>query len=95
MAEEFWYQGDLEKAELSSPLVPMFDRELRHELPRLRVGFCQGVCLPVYTALGELSPQLRPLEEAVIINRDKWEELSRQTKVQEDEEQGNKVTRNL
>merc|ERR1719493_110330 len=33
------------------------------------------------------------LEEAVIINRDKWEELSSQTKVQEEEEQGNKVTR--
>merc|ERR1719499_657054 len=95
VAEEFWYQGDLEKAELSSPLVPMFDRELRHELPRLQVGFCQGVCLPVYKALGELSPPLRPLEEAVIINRDKWEELSSQTKVQEEEEQGNKVTRNL
>ena len=42
------------------------------------MGFCQGVCLPVYKALGDLSPQLRPLEEAVIVNMDKWEELSRQ-----------------
>lgn len=78
VAEEFWYQGDLEKAELSSPLRPQFDRELRHELPKLQVGFCQGVCLPVYKALGDLSPQLRPLEKAVKVNRDKWEELSRQ-----------------
>ena len=37
VAEEFWYQGDLEKAELSSPLRPQFDRELRHELPKLQV----------------------------------------------------------
>ena len=37
VAEEFWYQGDLEKAELSSPLRPQFDRERRHELPKLQV----------------------------------------------------------
>jgi len=78
VAEEFWYQGDLEKTQLSSPLVPMFDRELRHELPKLQVGFCQGVCLPVYRALGNLNPSLKPLEEAVVRNRDKWEQLSKQ-----------------
>ena len=45
VAEEFWYQGDLEKTQLSSPLVPMFDRELRHELPKLqvRVGNKNGI----------------------------------------------------
>ena len=41
VAEEFWAQGDMERAQLSSPLVPMFDRDHRHELPRLQVGFCQ------------------------------------------------------
>ena len=97
VAEEFWYQGDLEKTQLSSPLVPMFDREHRHELPRLQVGFCQGVCLPVYRALGHLSPSLKPLEEAVISNKDKWEQLANlanQTNEQE-EDNKNKVTRNL
>ena len=50
----------------------------------------------MYKALGDLSPQLRPLEEAVVSNRDKWEELSRQADGQEEEEvKGNKVTRNL
>ena len=93
VAEEFWYQGDLEKTQLSAPLNKMFDRELRHELPRLQVGFCENVCLPVYKALGDLSPELRPLEEAVLMNRDKWDELSKQEV--EQEEEGNKVTRNL
>jgi len=92
VAEEFWYQGDLEKAQLSTPLVPMMDRELRHELPRLQVGFCEGVCLPVYRALTCLSPALQPMEEAVIFNRDRWAELAENN--QEDEEE-NKVTRNL
>ena len=94
VAEEFWYQGDLEKSQLSSPLVPQFDREFRHELPRLQVGFCQGVCLPVYRALGQLSGDLRPLEQAVINNRDKWDDLAKQT-VEKREDNNNKVTRNL
>merc|ERR1719400_2457917 len=94
VAEEFWYQGDLEKSQLSSPLVPMFDRELRHELPKLQVGFCAGVCLPVYRALARLSPLLQPMEEAVNINKNKWEELAKQSKEQEEEEK-NKVTREI
>jgi len=94
VAEEFWYQGDLEKAELSAPLVPMMDRELRHELPRLQMGFCEGVCLPVYRALACLSPALQPMEEAVIFNRDRWAELAENNQ-EEEEENENKVTRNL
>ena len=94
VAEEFWYQGDLEKTQLSAPLNKMFDRELRHELPRLQVGFCSGVCLPVYRALGKLSPALSPLEEAVKKNKNKWEELAKET-TEQDEENQNKVTRNL
>jgi len=94
VAEEFWYQGDLEKAELSAPLVPMMDRELRHELPRLQVGFCEGVCLPVYRALACLNPALKPMEEAVIFNRDRWAELAENNQ-EEEEENENKVTRNL
>jgi len=94
VAEEFWYQGDLEKAHLSTPLVPMMDRELRHELPRLQVGFCEGVCLPVYKALTCLCPALQPMEDAVMLNRDKWAELAENNK-EEEEENENKVTRNL
>ena len=91
---EFFTQGDLEKAQLSSPLVPMFDRDLRHELPKLQVGFCQGVCLPVYRALGQLNTGLKPLEDAVLDNRDKWDELAKQN-TDPEEDSKNKVTRNL
>eukprot|EP00092_Neocalanus_flemingeri_P076021 GFUD01094260.1.p1 GENE.GFUD01094260.1~~GFUD01094260.1.p1 ORF type:complete len:916 (+),score=231.39 GFUD01094260.1:166-2913(+) len=94
VAEEFWYQGDLEKAQLNTPPVPMMDRELRHELPKLQVGFCEGVCLPVYRALACLSPALQPMEEAVIFNRDRWAELAENNQ-EEEEEKENKVTRNL
>ena len=94
VAEEFWHQGDLEKAELAAPVVPMMDRELRHELPRLQVGFCDGVCLPVYRALACLSPALQPMEEEFMFNREKWAELGENNREAE-EEPGTRVARNL
>ena len=94
VAEEFWDQGDLEKAELAAPVGVLMDRELRHELPRLQVGFCDGVCLPVYRALACLSSALQPMEEAVMLNRNRWAELAENNQDAE-EETGSKVTRNL
>ena len=94
VAEEFWHQGDLEKAALAAPVVPMMDRELRHELPRLQVGFCDGVCLPVYRALACLSPALQPMTDAVMFNREKWAELGENNREAEEEPE-TRVTRNL
>ena len=94
VAEEFWSQGDLEKVHFSSPVTPMMDREMRHELPRLQVGFCEGVCLPVYRALSCLNPALKPMEEAVTFNRDRWADLAENNQ-DEEEQKENKVTRNL
>ena len=72
----------------------MMDRELSHELPRQQVGFCEGVCLPVYRALTCLSSALQPMEDAVIFNRDRWAELAENNQ-EEEEENESKVTRNL
>merc|ERR1719481_316389 len=94
VAEEFWSQGDLEREHLLKQPAPMMDRELRHELPRLQMGFCENVCLPVYTALSSLSSELQPLEEAVLQNRDRWAELAEREQ-EESEAKENKVTRNL
>merc|ERR1712127_194607 len=76
IAEEFWSQGDMERQHLLAEPSPMMNREMRHQLPGLQVGFCDGVCLPVYRALSKLSPALRPLEEAVEANRERWAELA-------------------
>jgi len=94
IAEEFWSQGDLEKAHFSAPVTPMMDRDMRHELPKLQMGFCEGVCLPVYRALACLSPALQPMEEAVTYNRDMWATLAENNQ-EEEEQKENKVTRNL
>jgi len=94
VAEEFWTQGDLEREHLKKQPVPMMDRELRHELPSLQMGFCDNVCLPVYVSLSCLSSDLLPLEEAVRHNRDKWAEMA-ETEQDNVEEEENTVTRNL
>jgi len=94
VAEEFWSQGDLEREKLLTEPAPMMDRELRHELPRLQIGFCESVCLPVYRSLASLSPSLDPLQRAVISNRDRWAELAENNQEGEEETE-NKVTRNL
>ena len=52
------------------------NRKLRHELPRMQVEFCEGVCLPVYRALAYLCPALKRLEEAVMINMERWRETA-------------------
>ena len=76
VAEEFWAQGDLEREQLAREPIDMMNRELRHQLPRLQVGFCDFVCLPVYRALATLSPALAPMELAVTTNREHWAELA-------------------
>ena len=85
----------MEKVELSVPVDPMMDRELQNELPRLQVGFCDGVCLPVYRALATLCPALNPMEKAVILNRDMWAKLADNNNDDDKEESGTKITRNL
>ena len=63
-------------------------RELRNSFPQLQVGFCQGVCLPVYQSLTALCPALHPLQDGVEDNRNRWLEISRnQERNQEEEEE--------
>jgi len=75
IAEEFWQQGDLERQTLNAPSSDLMNRELSEIFPKLQVGFCENVCLPVYEALADLSTELVPLKEGVIANRDRWRQI--------------------
>lgn len=87
IAEEFWQQGDMEREYLKAQPQPLMDRDLRETFPALQVGFCEGVCLPVYRALSNLSPALLPLQEGVQQNRDRWSKLTKNDLVEEEEEE--------
>ena len=62
---------------LPSPLLQaMMDRQKEDELPRMQVGFIDGICLPLYKELYELHPPFKPLYDGVLNNRDMWQALA-------------------
>lgn len=73
LCEEFWRQGDMEREngwEISSPLN---DRSVR-EKAKGQVNFYQFVCLPLYTAIARILPELQCNAEAVNNNLQVWKE---------------------
>ena len=49
---EFFEQGDLEKAELKINPIDMMNRDKKDQLPSMQVGFIDSICMPVYQVGG-------------------------------------------
>ncbi|XP_052776566.1 probable 3',5'-cyclic phosphodiesterase pde-5 isoform X2 [Mya arenaria] len=73
--EEFYQQGDEEKAKGLTPM-PMMDREKKHELPQLEVGFLVGICLPCYELMAQVLPETKPMKDGALSNMKKWKQLA-------------------
>lgn len=73
--EEFYQQGDEEKAKGITPM-PMMDREKKHELPQLEVGFLVGICLPCYELMAQVLPATKPMKDGALANMKKWKQLA-------------------
>ena len=91
VAEEFWQQGDIEREKLGQDPHPIMDRQKKSDLPKLQVGFIDGICLPLYQNLANLNPRLQPLLDGCNRNRAKWVQLDHEhsrnslsQKIQED-----------
>ncbi|XP_076446351.1 cGMP-dependent 3',5'-cyclic phosphodiesterase-like [Babylonia areolata] len=69
--QEFFSQGDLEKALGESPLE-MMDRE-RACVPDLQISFLDNIAIPVYSVLADVFTDARPVEQRVVSNRKYWE----------------------
>ncbi|CAD5124731.1 DgyrCDS13001 [Dimorphilus gyrociliatus] len=67
---EFFSQGDMEKAQGITPSVQM-DRQ-RANISEDQVNFLDRIALPVFRILGKLFPAAKPLEETVERNRKIW-----------------------
>ena len=75
LSEEFWRQGDMEKAqglELSSPLN---DRECANSKPKGQIGFYNFICIPLYQAIARIFPELEVNVEAVKSNLERWKQI--------------------
>ncbi|XP_076468389.1 cGMP-dependent 3',5'-cyclic phosphodiesterase-like [Babylonia areolata] len=77
--QEFFSQGDLEKALGESPLE-MMDRE-RACVPDLQISFLDNIAIPVYRVLALIFPKAKPVEECVENNRKHWERKAQLLKV--------------
>eukprot|EP00794_Sanderia_malayensis_P006846 gene6846-7614_t len=90
VAEEFFQQGDREARELHQTPIEMMDRQKKDKLPKMQVGFIQGVCLPVYKSLSKRFPALQAMVDGVLTNRKHWERLA----VEQNEKDGSNTMNN-
>ena len=75
VADEFFYQGDLEKTNLQMQPIDMMNRDKKDKLPAMQVDFIDAICMPVYVSLSNLSDRLILLKEGCEQNREKWTSL--------------------
>ncbi|GAB1609237.1 probable 3',5'-cyclic phosphodiesterase pde-5 isoform X2 [Argonauta hians] len=75
--EEFYAQGDEEKANGSEPM-PMMDRNKSSQLPETQVSFLSFICLPCYQLMSDLLPKTTAMVDGVKKNLHKWEILAKE-----------------
>uniref|UniRef100_T1I6M0 Phosphodiesterase n=1 Tax=Rhodnius prolixus TaxID=13249 RepID=T1I6M0_RHOPR len=80
VTSEFFEQGDLERHELNLTPIDIMNREKEDELPMMQVGFIDSICLPIYEAFAQLSDALAPLVDGVRDNKQRWLEISLQSR---------------
>ena len=51
LAEEFFEQGDFERSRLQQQPIELMDRDLKHKLPSMQVGFIDAICMPLYEVI--------------------------------------------
>merc|ERR1719412_488974 len=76
VADEFFYQGDLEKCQLQVTPMDMMNREKKDRLPTMQVGFIDSICMPVYEAFAKMSDRLIPMLEGCELNKTQWTDLA-------------------
>jgi cAMP and cAMP-inhibited cGMP 3',5'-cyclic phosphodiesterase 10 len=73
--EEFYQQGDAEKAAGRMP-ISMMDRDQPDQQAASQVGFLNGICIPCYSLLYRLIPETKPLLEMCQENLSRWQSIA-------------------
>lgn len=76
LSEEFFQQGDIEKNQLNETPIDMMDRKKQDLMPKMQVSFMDFICVPLYSSITKLIPQLKALEDGLISNKNMWSTLS-------------------
>ncbi|CAL8097274.1 unnamed protein product [Calicophoron daubneyi] len=75
IVQEFWAQGDEEKAFKNKPLS-MMDRDEAAQVSNAQVGFIKGICIPCFSTIARVWPSLQVLVDTVTDNMEKWGVIS-------------------
>ncbi|OHS94792.1 3'5'-cyclic nucleotide phosphodiesterase family protein [Tritrichomonas foetus] len=82
LCEEFFRQGDLEKASGMEFTSALNDRE-HLDKPKSQIGFYQFVCLPLFQTMAKACPKLECNVEQLLSNLEQWKAATNAT--QDDE----------
>lgn len=82
--EEFYQQGDEERAAGRSPIA-MMDRNQPDQQAASQVGFLTGICIPCYTLLNRLIPETKPLLDMCQQNFERWQKIATEMQQKRDE----------
>lgn len=75
LCEEFFRQGDKEKAQAFGLTSPLNDRS-NPDKPKSQIGFYNFVCIPLYSVIARIFPQFEVNLNSVKSNLEVWKSLS-------------------
>ncbi|XP_049828954.1 probable 3',5'-cyclic phosphodiesterase pde-5 isoform X1 [Schistocerca gregaria] len=78
--EEFYEQGDAERAAGRTP-IPMMDRRQPDQQAASQVGFLTSICIPCYSLLHQLIPETKPLLDQCHANLARWRKIDEEDKL--------------
>ncbi|XP_067020577.1 dual 3',5'-cyclic-AMP and -GMP phosphodiesterase 11A-like [Acropora muricata] len=86
VTSEFFQQGDLERSTLKMEPSALMDRQKVDELPSLQVQFFESTGIPVFKALTQFNPKIKPLLDGAESNKNRWCELERERQARQKED---------
>ncbi|KAK8878635.1 hypothetical protein M9Y10_005415 [Tritrichomonas musculus] len=84
--EEFFKQGDLEKSSGIGLTSPLNDRE-HPDKPKSQIGFYNFICLPLYSTIARIFPELQVNADSVKANLEVWKSLAAANEAKKKEEE--------
>nr|CAB3264740.1 cGMP-specific 3',5'-cyclic phosphodiesterase-like [Phallusia mammillata] len=76
VTSEFYDQGDMERKLFGTEPMPMMDRSKAGDLPKMQIGFIDGVCSMAYEMMADFCPGYAPLRDGMMNNRQHWKDAA-------------------
>lgn len=78
VTNEFYDQGDQERQLFGTEPIAMMDRKKQGDLPKMQIGFIDGVCSMVYEMMADFCNGYAPLRDGMRANREHWTDVAKE-----------------